>query len=124
MQAQMLEERTLAELDHVRLSRVRRRQRDRAHAPFAGSPRPGLDVKGSHLRTFENGELFRWLDQLRENERDLRRRLAARVAALGDPAAPISDPIYQTLSIALAGLEAQRVGAESELARRVAFFVD
>ena len=78
----------------------------------------------NHLKTFDNAELFRWLDQLQGNERDLRRRLAARVAALGDPGPPISDPIYQSLFFTLSGLKAQRAGAESELARRVAFFVN
>lgn len=81
-------------------------------------------MNGNDLRTFDNGELFGWLDQLQANERDLRRRLAASVSALGDPGAPISDPIYQSLRTALAGLEAQRATAESELAGRVAFFVN
>jgi hypothetical protein len=76
------------------------------------------------LRAFDNAELFGWLDQLQGNERDLRTRLAARLAALGDPGKPISDPIYQSLFFALADLEAQRAGAESELSRRVAFFVN
>lgn len=81
-------------------------------------------MNANDLRTFDNAELFGWLDQLNGNERDLRRRLAARVAALGDPGSPISDPIYQSLFLAHARLEAQRAGAESELARRVAFLVN
>ena len=81
-------------------------------------------MNGSHLKTLDNADLFRWADELQGNERDLRTRLAARVAALGDPGAPISDPIYQRLVFALVGIKAQRAAAESELARRVALFVN
>ncbi len=82
------------------------------------------DKRANHLETFENSGLFDWVDELHENERDLRTRLAARVAALGDPDAPISDPIYQRLFFALAGIEAQRAAAEGEVARRVARFLN
>jgi hypothetical protein len=134
MQALMLEERTLTARDHSRLSRLVRRESrgpfppftplDAAHVRGSRARRDGHDVNGNHLKAFDNAELFGRLDQLQGNERDLRARLAARLASLGDPGKPISDPIYQSLFFALADVEAQRAGAQNEIARRVAFFVN
>ena len=81
-------------------------------------------MNGDYLKTAESAELRRLLDRLQRNERDLRRRLATRVAALGDPGSPISDPLYQRLFFALRSVEAQRGGAESELDRRFASLVN
>jgi hypothetical protein len=76
-------------------------------------------MNANPFTTYDDADLLRLLDQLQGNERDLRRRLATRVAELGNPGPPISDPIYQQLFFALDSIEAQRAVAESELAQRV-----
>jgi hypothetical protein len=121
MQALTLKRSTLTDLDPIRRSRLVRSGAREPTRGLTGSLRREDGANG--MTTFDNADLVGWIEQLQGNERDLRSRLAARVAALGHPAAPISDPIYQRLFFALAGLEVQRAEAESVLARRVALLV-
>jgi hypothetical protein len=145
MQALLLEERTLTELDHARSSRLIRSATRGALAPSTVLDalldlmrRHGRSLRrfvkrllrqdrgrgnnGSDFRAFRNAELRGLLDRLQRNELDLRERLAIRVEALGGAEASISDPLYQRHYFAVESLEAQRAGVERELIRRDVFW--
>jgi hypothetical protein len=141
MQALLLEERMLTELDNARSSRLIRSDSRDAFTPptlldalldlmrrHGQSLRRcvnrllrqerGRGKNGNDFRTFRNAELRGLLNRLKRNELDLRERLAVRVEALGGAEASISDPLYQRHYFAVESLEAQRVGVERELFRR------
>jgi hypothetical protein len=71
------------------------------------------------LAALDAAELHGLIERLERSESDLTERVARQAATLDTPVgAPRSDPLYQKLFFALAGLREQLAGAHRELSRR------
>ena len=71
------------------------------------------------LAALDSAELRGLIECLQHSERDLQARVASRAATLDTVAGtPRSDPLYQRLFFALAGLREQLASANGELSRR------
>ena len=81
----------------------------------------GRGENGNEFRTYRNAELLGLLNRIQRSELDFRERLAVRVDELGAVVASISDPLYQRHYFAVESLEAQRARVEGELFRRYVF---